>query len=86
MAKNRKGIIRKIDSLGRLVIPVELYRRHEIYGRDVEVEIISTDEGILVKKCEPKDINGDIRTIIEKYEYDGVNTETVKELKKLIGI
>ena len=40
------GIVRCIDNLGRLVIPKEM---RDIYNLDNEVEIISTDEGILVR-------------------------------------
>ena len=43
------GIIKGFDKLGRLVIPKSLKDR---YGIDKEVEIIATDEGILIKNPE----------------------------------
>ena len=42
------GVLKEMDSLGRLVIPKEMRER---YGLCREVEIITTDEGILV--CNP---------------------------------
>ena len=40
------GIIKEFDKLGRIVIPKELRER---YGLLCEVEIIATDDGILLK-------------------------------------
>lgn len=84
MAKNTRGIVRKIDSVGRLVIPIEIYRQSGFTGREEEVDIVPTEEGILIRKCEQNNIKSDIRFIIDKYEYDGVNTDLVKGLKKLV--
>jgi len=51
------GIIREVDKLGRIVIPKEL---RVFYKIDVKVEIITTEEGILIRN--PKYI------LIEKAE------------------
>ena len=40
------GITRYIDSLGRLVIPKEI---RELYGLSDIVEILPTDEGVLIR-------------------------------------
>ncbi len=42
------GIIRQVDSLGRVVLPVEL---RKLYGieKNGSVEILGTDEGILIR-------------------------------------
>lgn len=42
------GISRRIDSLGRIVIPKEFRKSYHI-DVDDETEIIGTDEGILLK-------------------------------------
>lgn len=47
--KNGIGIIRKIDELGRIVVPIEIRRAFDINSQD-SVEIHTTDEGILLKK------------------------------------
>ena len=43
------GIVRKIDSLGRLVIPMEI-RRLEGLDHDTPMEIFTVEEGILIRK------------------------------------
>jgi len=45
------GIIRRADSLGRIVIPKEL-RDFFLLGRNEPVEIIATEQGILIRKPE----------------------------------
>ncbi len=42
------GIVRKVDKLGRVCLPIYLRRENDIMIDD-EVEIIGTDEGILIK-------------------------------------
>ena len=43
------GIVRKTDELGRIVLPVEVRRANEINEGDM-LEIINTEDGILLKK------------------------------------
>lgn len=43
------GIIRRIDDLGRIVIPKEIRRQYGIVEGD-RMEILSTTEGIIVRK------------------------------------
>ena len=46
------GVIRGMDSLGRVVIPREL---RDLYKLEGQVEIVSTAEGILIRN--PQDVN-----------------------------
>lgn len=46
------GIIRKVDELGRIVIPIELRRTLDIAERD-ELEIFMDGENIVLRKFEP---------------------------------
>lgn len=46
------GIIRKVDELGRVVLPVEIRRMLEISERD-EVEIFLEGDQILIRKFVP---------------------------------
>ena len=46
------GIIRKVDELGRIVIPIELRRTLDIAERD-ELEIFMDGEHIVLRKFEP---------------------------------
>ena len=59
------GIVRKVDNLGRIVLPIELRRTLDIEIKD-PIEIYTDGEYILLKKYEPscifcgnaKDVHG----------------------------
>ncbi len=42
------GVVRKMDSLGRLVLPVELRNLYH-FGKEDDIEIVPTKDGILLK-------------------------------------
>ncbi len=46
------GIIRKVDDLGRIVLPIELRRMLDIAERD-ELEIFMENDRIVLQKYEP---------------------------------
>ena len=46
------GIIRKVDELGRIVLPIELRRTLDIAERD-ELEIYMENDRIILQKFEP---------------------------------
>ncbi|MBR6676649.1 MAG: AbrB/MazE/SpoVT family DNA-binding domain-containing protein [Clostridia bacterium] len=52
------GINRKIDKLGRIVLPKEMREFFRIEEGD-EVEILCTDEGILLRKAGFKVVEAD---------------------------
>ena len=79
MSKTQNGIVRKIDSVGRLVIPVEYLKKLGI-EKETEVEIFSTNDEIVVKKYnENEKLERDFENLICKY---GVNK--VREVCKTI--
>ena len=56
------GIVRKVDELGRVVIPIELRRILDIEVKDA-LEIYTDDDTIILKKYKPSmtcDITGDV--------------------------
>jgi transcriptional pleiotropic regulator of transition state genes len=66
------GIVRKVDELGRIVLPIELRRTLEIMERD-PMEIYVDGGTIILKKYEPDiDANGTKKYIcsICKREFD----------------
>lgn len=76
------GMIRRVDKNGRLVIPAEMYRELGINNMD-EVEIFSTESGIVIKKHYSSNIKSDIKSLLCKYNND--NSEITKILKELIA-
>lgn len=46
------GIVRKVDELGRIVLPIELRRTLDIAERD-SLEIFVSDDQIILKKFQP---------------------------------
>ena len=46
------GIVRKVDELGRIVLPIELRRVMDIQIKD-SLEIIAEDDRIILRKYEP---------------------------------
>lgn len=53
--KNRiktTGIVRKVDELGRIVLPIELRRTLDIAERD-ELEIYLEDDKVIMRKFQP---------------------------------
>ena len=47
------GIIRRVDELGRVVIPIEIRNQFNIVEKD-PIEIYVDDSSIILKKYEPK--------------------------------
>lgn len=47
------GIIRKVDELGRIVLPIELRRTMDIAVRD-ELEIFIDNDRVVLQKCEQR--------------------------------
>ena len=52
IAMKSTGIIRKVDDLGRIVLPIELRRTLDISERD-ELEIFMENDRIVLQKFEP---------------------------------
>ena len=74
------GIVRKVDELGRVVIPIELRRTLSIGEKDA-LEIFVDGSQIILKKYEPACIFcGDARDV---YNYKGKNicTHCLDEIK-----
>ncbi len=53
VGNEKSGISRKVDQLGRIVIPVELRRNLDIYEERDSLEVFIDDERIILKKYAP---------------------------------
>lgn len=77
------GIVRKVDELGRVVIPIELRRTLGIGEKDA-LEIFVDGEKIVLKKYEPACIfSGNAENLIF-YKGKMISQECVKELIEIM--
>jgi transcriptional pleiotropic regulator of transition state genes len=79
------GIVRKVDELGRIVLPIELRRSMDINEKDA-LEIFVDDDKIILKKYQPADIfTGSMEDLVD-YKGKKVSKATIIELAKLAGL
>lgn len=79
------GIVRKLDELGRVTLPIELRRSFNVNERD-PLEIFVDDDKIILKKYTPSDIfTGDMEELVE-YEGKKVSKKSIIELARLAGL
>lgn len=64
--KKATGIVRRVDELGRIVIPKELRRVYGINPND-PVEIFTSGEEIVLRKYKPADGCSLCGTVADKY-------------------
>jgi transcriptional pleiotropic regulator of transition state genes len=75
------GIVRKVDELGRVVLPMELRRTMDIGEKDA-LEIFVDGNSIVLKKYEPACIFcGDAKDV-SSYKGKNICQVCMKELKK----
>ncbi len=75
------GIVRKVDELGRVVLPIELRRTLDISEKD-SLEIYVDQSTIILKKYEPACIFcGDAKDI-SVYKGKNICPNCMQELKK----
>ena len=79
------GVVRKVDELGRVVLPIELRRNLDINEKDA-LEIFVDEDKIILKKYEPADIfNGSMEDLID-YRGKKVAKKTILELARVAGL
>jgi transcriptional pleiotropic regulator of transition state genes len=75
------GIVRKVDELGRVVIPIELRRTLNIEEKD-SLEIYVDGEHIILKKYEPACIFcGNAKDVVQ-YKGKNICPACMEEFKK----
>jgi len=75
------GIVRKVDELGRIVLPIELRRTLGIAEKDA-LEIYVDGENIVLKKYEPACIFCNNAKDIIIFKNRNICSNCVSELKK----
>ena len=79
------GIVRRLDELGRITLPIELRRNFDVNERD-PLEIFVDDDKIILKKYEPADIfSGSMEDLID-YKGKRVSKASIEEMAKIIGL
>lgn len=79
------GIVRKLDELGRITLPIELRRTLGVSDRD-PLEIFVEEDRIILQKYEPSDIFTGERN--ELFDFCGkkVSRESINQLAQIAGI
>ena len=73
------GIVRRIDSLGRLVLPAEMRRIFDINERE-EVEIFTKDDMIILRKYEAFCIFCGSSNEVKSFKDRGVCSKCAKDI------
>ena len=75
------GIIRKVDELGRIVLPIELRRTLDIAERD-ELEIFMESDRIVLQKYEPSCIFCGSARSLKVFSSKNVCRECIKSMSE----
>ena len=79
------GIVRKLDELGRITLPIELRRNLNVNERD-PLEIFVDDDKIILTKYNPSDVfTGEMEELVEYYGKK-VSKKSIIALAKLAGL
>ena len=76
------GIVRKVDELGRIVLPIEMRRTLDIAEKDA-LEIYVEGSSVILKKYKPSCIFCDSTKEILHFKGKNVCPKCMKELKNL---
>lgn len=82
MAMKATGVVRKVDELGRVVIPIELRRNLGIAEKD-GLEIFVDDEKIILKRYAPACIFCDSAEEIHNYRGRNICSKCLGNLKTI---
>ena len=76
------GIVRKVDELGRIVLPIEVRRTLDIAEKDA-LEIYVEGSSVILKKYKPSCIFCDTAKDVSEFKGKNVCPKCLKELKSL---
>ena len=79
------GVIRRLDELGRISLPIELRRSFQIEEKD-PLEIYVDRDCIILRKCQETDIfTGTTEDLID-FEGKKVSRSNIRKLAELAGL
>jgi len=76
------GIVRKVDELGRIVLPIEMRRTLDIAEKDA-LEIYVEGSSVILKKYKPSCIFCDATKDVSQFKGKNVCPKCLQELKNL---
>ena len=76
------GIVRKVDELGRIVLPIEMLRTLDIAEKDA-LEIYVEGSSVILKKYKPSCIFCDTAKDVTEFKGKNVCPKCLRELKEL---
>ena len=76
------GIVRKVDELGRIVLPIEMCRTLDIGEKDA-LEIYVEGSSVILKKYKPSCVFCDATKDITVFKGKNICPKCLKELKEL---
>lgn len=76
------GVVRKVDGLGRIVIPRELTRIFDIKLNETSMEIYTEGEQIILKKYEPCCVFCGEGTNVLSFKNKNICEHCLKDLQK----
>ena len=76
------GIVRKVDELGRIVLPIEMRRTLDIGERDA-LEIYVEGSSVILKKYKPSCVFCDASKDVMSFRGKNVCPKCLKEIKNL---
>lgn len=77
------GIVRKVDELGRIVLPIELRRTHGIEEKD-RIEIFVDGESIILRKYQPACIFCDNAKDIINYKGKNICPDCIRAMNEML--
>ncbi|MEW9991957.1 AbrB/MazE/SpoVT family DNA-binding domain-containing protein [Clostridium butyricum] len=75
------GVVRKVDELGRIVLPIELRRSLDIAEKDA-LEIYVDGEQVILKKYQPACVFCGEARYISNYKGKNICSECMKDIKE----
>jgi len=79
------GIVRKVDELGRIVLPSELRKTMHVKVGD-SFELFTNENTVVLKKYEPGCILTDTMEDLVDYQGKKVSKQAIRELAELAGL
>lgn len=79
------GIVRKVDELGRIVLPIELRRSLSIDVKD-PVEIFINDNQIILQKYQPNTEKEEVTAALEKLVVNAKSGHAIDVLQRAIKL